>query len=198
MNFAKRLLMVAGAVAVAGILGALVAPKAAHGIVATLVQVVNTSANPVPTVMSGTPFEAALCHAFGPTVGTSCGAEASDFVVPSMTSTGVSVKRLVVENVSGLCQAENTPLIAGILFSPFVADSVPNSTGAMAHYFPLTLQTTGPGPSAGQTERDYSFGGTTRIYFNPGDTVSQRVELFTPSDIDAICFTQVDGTLVTQ
>jgi hypothetical protein len=115
-----------------------------------------------------------------------------------MTSTGVSVKRLVVENVSGFCQAENTPLIAGILFSPFVADSVPNSTGAMAHYFPLILQTTGPGLSAGQTERDYSFGGTTRIYFNPGDTVSQRVELFTPSDIDAVCVTQVDGTLVTQ
>ena len=49
MNFAKRLLMVAGAVALAGTFGALLAPKAAHGIVATLVQVVNTSANPVPT-----------------------------------------------------------------------------------------------------------------------------------------------------
>jgi hypothetical protein len=49
MNFAKRLLMVAGAVALAGILGAQLAPKAAHGIVATLVQVVNTAANPVPT-----------------------------------------------------------------------------------------------------------------------------------------------------
>jgi len=48
MNFAKRLLMLAGAIALAGIFGALLAPKAAHGIVATLVQVVNTSVNPVP------------------------------------------------------------------------------------------------------------------------------------------------------
>jgi hypothetical protein len=48
MNFAKKLLMVGGAIALAGIFGALLAPKAAHGIVATLVQVVNTSANPVP------------------------------------------------------------------------------------------------------------------------------------------------------
>jgi hypothetical protein len=194
----KQAVGVLGTLVVVIVIAAVVLPKQSHAIVATLVQVVNTSANPVPMVMSGTPFEAALCHAFGPTQGTLCGAEVSDFVVPSTTSTGASVKRLVVENISGFCTAENTPLIAGILFSPFVADSVPNSTGAMAHYFPLILQTTGPGPSPSQTERDYSFGGTTRIYFNPGDTVTQRIELFTPSDIDAICFTQVDGTLVTQ
>jgi len=54
MNFAKRLLMVAGAVAMAGIFGALLAPKAAHGIVATLVQVTNTSSNPVPVTLAPT------------------------------------------------------------------------------------------------------------------------------------------------
>lgn len=48
MNFAKRVLMVAGAVAVAGMLSVILLPKAAHGIVATLVQVANTTANPVP------------------------------------------------------------------------------------------------------------------------------------------------------
>jgi hypothetical protein len=52
MNFAKRMLMVVGGVAVAGLLGAILTPKAAHGIVATLVQVVNTPANPVPTVQA--------------------------------------------------------------------------------------------------------------------------------------------------
>ena len=48
MNLAKRMLMVVGAVAVAGLFGAILAPKAAHGVVATLVQVANTSASPVP------------------------------------------------------------------------------------------------------------------------------------------------------
>ncbi len=52
MNFAKLVLMVVGGVAVAGLLGAILTPKAAHGIVATLVQVANTSANPVPTTQA--------------------------------------------------------------------------------------------------------------------------------------------------
>jgi hypothetical protein len=49
MNFAKRILMVAGAGALAGILAIAIAPKTAHGLVAALVQVSNTTANPVPT-----------------------------------------------------------------------------------------------------------------------------------------------------
>lgn len=49
MNFAKRLLMGAGVIGLATVLGVALTPKAAHGVVATLVQVVNTSANPVPT-----------------------------------------------------------------------------------------------------------------------------------------------------
>ena len=55
MNFAKRMLMVVGGVAVAGLLGAILTPKAAHGIVATLVQVANTSANPVPVTPTQLP-----------------------------------------------------------------------------------------------------------------------------------------------
>jgi hypothetical protein len=49
MNFAKRILMVGGAGALAGILAIAIAPKTAHGLVAALVQVSNTTANPVPT-----------------------------------------------------------------------------------------------------------------------------------------------------
>ncbi len=51
MQFAKRMLMVAGAVALAAILGMAIAPKAAHGLVAALVQVTNTTANPIPAVL---------------------------------------------------------------------------------------------------------------------------------------------------
>ena len=48
MKFAQRLLMTAGAMALAAILAAAVTPRAAHAVVAALVDVVNTRANPVP------------------------------------------------------------------------------------------------------------------------------------------------------
>ncbi len=40
MKFAKRLLMVAGAVAIAGVLGVALVPRAVHAVVATLVEIV--------------------------------------------------------------------------------------------------------------------------------------------------------------
>lgn len=197
MNVIRKAVTALGGIFLAALLIAALAPKTARGIAAALVQVTNTSSNPVPTVMSGTPFEAALCHSFGATQGTLCGAQSSSFVVPSTTAAGAPVKRLVVEHVSGICAGENTPLIAAILTGPFVADAVPNTAGTMFHYFPLTLETTGPGPSS-LTEQDYSFGGPTRIYFDPGVTVNQLTELFEPSNVDAFCLAQVEGTLVTQ
>jgi len=54
MHFLKRLLMgfgsILSAVLLLALLLALVAPKSAHALVATLVQVTNTTANPVPVV----------------------------------------------------------------------------------------------------------------------------------------------------
>ena len=49
MQFTKRLLTGLGAVALAAMLLSLAAPKAVHAIVAALVEVTNTPANPVPT-----------------------------------------------------------------------------------------------------------------------------------------------------
>jgi hypothetical protein len=49
MKFLKSLLMGTGGVVLAGLVLALLAPKAAHAVVATAVQVVNTSANPAIT-----------------------------------------------------------------------------------------------------------------------------------------------------
>lgn len=48
MKFAKSILLGTGAVVLAGLILTLLAPKAAHAIVATAVSVVNTSSNPVP------------------------------------------------------------------------------------------------------------------------------------------------------
>ncbi len=95
MNFAKRLLMVAGAVALAGTFGALLAPKAAHGIVATFVQVVNTSANPVPTLATDalSAFDVTAICSFGG--GSFCGVEPL-YTVPAG-------QIAVIESTSGQC-----------------------------------------------------------------------------------------------
>ncbi len=50
MNFAKRMLMVAGAATLAGILAIAIAPKTAHALVAALVQVANTPSSAVPVM----------------------------------------------------------------------------------------------------------------------------------------------------
>ena len=50
MLFLKRGLMAAGALALAAMILNFVAPKSVHAAVATLVQVVNTTATPVPTL----------------------------------------------------------------------------------------------------------------------------------------------------
>jgi hypothetical protein len=58
MNFAKRVSMFVGTGVLAAVCVSLLAPKATHAIVATFVQVANTSANPVPTApaVPGSPF----------------------------------------------------------------------------------------------------------------------------------------------
>jgi hypothetical protein len=59
MNFAKRLLMVFGAVALAAIVGTILTPKALHA-VATAVQVVNDAAHPVPIEQTDDPARSAF------------------------------------------------------------------------------------------------------------------------------------------
>ena len=52
MRFAKRLLMGVGTAALAGLLGVAIAPKVAHGVAATPVRVVNTTATAIPAVQA--------------------------------------------------------------------------------------------------------------------------------------------------
>jgi len=78
MLFLKRGLMAAGALALAAMLLNFVAPRAAHAVVATAVQVMNTSATPVPTRdvdAAGRSAYTIECH--------SAGASCSTAVVPS-------------------------------------------------------------------------------------------------------------------
>jgi hypothetical protein len=65
MRMLKQALTVLGAVVVVAMIVALVTPKAVHAIVATAVNVVNTSANPVPTVATDDRAKTAVSLSLG-------------------------------------------------------------------------------------------------------------------------------------
>src|SRR5579862_3075536 len=83
----------------------IIGPPAVRAAVATLVQVVNTNANPVPNADVNAPgeevFQSQLCDAPGTFY--SCGTTPSSLVVPASTSDGSAVKRLVLTTVTGTC-----------------------------------------------------------------------------------------------
>ena len=204
---------VLGALVAVAAVTALVMPKAVHAVAAALVEVTNTSTNPVPTYDSSTRFQADLCHSFGSVAAASnyCGTNtSSSFVVPSITSGGAAVKRLVVDNVAGLCSSFNnaTLLLTNVaLTGQFVPDSVPNGDSTTTHWMPLVGPahgyvndpSIGP-PLGGVQETDYGYGQNTHFSFNPGTTVSSFFEYsFTGvGDIDAGCIVNVEGYLATQ
>jgi hypothetical protein len=65
MQFAKRLMMILASFVLLVAIVSLAAPKAVHATVATLVQVTNTSANPVPTVATDNPALQPFAHTYG-------------------------------------------------------------------------------------------------------------------------------------
>lgn len=98
MRLLKQALAVLGAFVVFLAIAALVAPKAARGVAAALVQVTNTSANPVPTVATDNPAAQPF----------------QSFSTGSQLLFGVSVpvgKRLVIENISAAC-VDATPILS--------------------------------------------------------------------------------------
>lgn len=214
MNVIRKAVSALGGIFLAALLIAALAPKATRAVAAALVQVTNNSANPVPTYDSGTRFEASLCYFFGPvsTALNACAADANanTFKVPTVTSAGAAVKRLVVDNVSGVCSSFNNPSLfikTAILSGPFVPDSVPNSEGAFTHYVPIigapysyVNDPSSPYPLSSVPETDYSYGQTTHFAFNPGDTVTMYLEYFYTSvgAQDAFCVARVDGYLATE
>ncbi len=211
MSSAKRHLFIALTFVLAAATFAVLTPRAVHAITATLVQVMNTSANPVPTAESSVRFQAAICTGSGvvsTAVGT-CPAGQNTFVVPNITSSGATVKRLVVESVSGICSTygnSNLFIKSVLLTSQFVPDSVTNTNTAFTRYVPIEAPTysyiNDPsfGPPLGNVqETDYSYGHSTHFTFLPGDTVRMNVYYFYASgSFDGNCLGRVEGYLVTQ
>jgi hypothetical protein len=172
MNFAKRILMYVGFVVLAAILISVLAPKATHALVATLVQVSNTPSSPVPNKDVDSPAHATIvplgCQAFGDPetgelictlgVGTLGQGSISPYTVPAG-------QRLVLEQVAAFCQTQpdgSIPFVnfniteAGVLLAePLALTSKQNDefvTQAVRYYADpgstLSLQALGPGSGA--------------------------------------------------
>lgn len=165
MKFAKRLLMVAGAVALAGLLSVMMAPRAVHALVSTLVTVANTSSNSIPINDGGfaeEPFEWT-----GVTVS---GSTSSTFTAPSVTADGRTVRRLVIEDITADCSglSSSTPGIAvepggsSTSFSAAGSTLFSDTTAGIQFFIPFA-------PAIG-SEQDLSQ--TTRIYVDAGTSVS--------------------------
>jgi len=150
--------------------------------------VVNTSVNPVPILDVNTsakePFQTLLCNAGGSFSG-SC-PEPVQFVVPSMTTDNLPVKRLVIENVSGICSQGATTQVEAMAVSTFVNENTVNNVSQA-----LALITVLPGVSPAAP----TFNGTTRLYADPGATVGL---LTYTAGVDSSCTVFVNGYLITK
>jgi hypothetical protein len=174
--------MVAGAVALAGILSVMLAPKAVHAIVSTLVTVVNTSANPVPVTegkdLVQEPFATSICttgdgppgYCSGTATALGVATPPGSFTVPATDSEGNPVKALVIQFVSGLCNATDLALKTTV-----PANQVNGITTA-ANFI-------GTGGSSGIVDQ------TTSIVTSPGSSVS----IYTTSSNG--CWLTVNGYL---
>jgi hypothetical protein len=103
MNILRRTLMAIGGMAVVSLVIALAAPKAAHALVATLVQVVNTTANPVPTSLTDALNSFDVENACNFSLSSNGGSSGSDTCKIPAIYTVPAGKIAVVETVSGRC-----------------------------------------------------------------------------------------------
>jgi hypothetical protein len=187
MRLLKQAVGVLGTLVVVVVIAALVMPKAAHGIVATLVQVVNTPANPVPNRdvdnPAFQPFQASCTSFFN---GQPAVAVCNLPAVPNG-------QRLVIEMVGSTFDTSHSAPV-------FELSIVTNgSTNVMT--FPVQFQTTynAVQPGGGVAALDhYVSTSQARLYANPGTTATcqQGTDLFGiyPSDLSFGC--SISGYLV--
>lgn len=194
MSILKNLFLGMGAVALAGVLLTMVAPKAVHAAVAALVEVANTSANPVPNAdvnePGEEPFQTQLCGL----VGTATCLQPTTFVVPTATSDGLTIKRLVINNVGVSC-VKSTTGVSGL--TPVLQTIMnENQVNGFAYFgniiFPLTA-------SPGALDASFVSSVATRAYADPGTTVTAQVlAVFgISSGAGAACDFAINGYFVT-
>jgi hypothetical protein len=187
MKSAKRLLMVAGAVAIAGILSVALAPRAVHAVVSTLVTVVNNVPVVNPTSSSGAqgviteetdgaarqPVQA-VCNVQN-TSGPGIFGCSDIYTVPID-------KRLVIEYASAQC------ITNANVYSAFLATAESGSSGPL-QFLPVVNEGPAGGPGIA-----FAVGQSLRIYADPGSQVQLQFET-TATASNASCGGSINGYL---
>jgi hypothetical protein len=148
----------------------------------------NTPSSPVPMLNvdepTAQPFLQRFCFS---SIAGQCageiGSPTNGFQVPSTTAGGASVKRLVVEFVSGQCVVPNGNQIGGIALGG-VGEQPPS------HVFGLTYA---PGTTQAET-----FGQQTKIYYDPGEFIVMSPTFFITIGSVYQCDGTISGYLATQ
>jgi hypothetical protein len=189
-NLLRKAVVPLSGVAAVVLVVLLATPRAVHAVVAALVQVVNTSANPVPNADVNAPgeepFQTILCQA----AGTATCFEPDSFAVPATTSDGLTVKRLVVEYVSAHCQQSGVAGLTPILQALMNENPVNSTVYPGTIYIPLT-------PSPGAASTIFNSSVAARAYADPGTTVGVGIIGTVGSGGGAVCRFDVDGYFVT-
>lgn len=170
MKPVKRLLIVAVGIAALSGLAAMFTPKTAHGKASKLVTM-NHSANAVPTSDAGSaeePFAFEGISRTTPVNGTT-------FTTPSTTADGRTVERLVIENITVLCEGLSTPA-SGVRVDGFPFSSAGASLGSSGNEFFVPFPNN---PAVGNQVLSQQ----TRIYVDPGVTVGMNALAFVSSGV---------------
>ena len=186
MNILRRTITSLGGIFLAALLIMALAPKAARGVAAALVQVTNTASNAIPTEdgPGNFPYGAIVCDEAG---NSNCGGTPQGLAVPLTTSSGAAVKRLVVEDLSAFCFVDPGDQIVPVLFVPLPADNSTSGQGFLRYSLPVTL--IGNVFAAAHSP--------VRIYADPGAQIDLQISgVF--SDSKAGCSAYLTGHLQTQ
>ena len=185
MNIVRRTVMAVGGITLVALVIALAVAKTAHALVATFVQVVNTTAQPVPTRdvdnPAYEPFVRTLCAGVAANCG---GTQGTSFTVPTTGVNSSPVRRLVIEYYSTLCFEVTAPGVPVNTLYVF--------TGGQQNFFyigPLQIS------SNASTDSYYYSNQQTRIYADPGSSVQLG---FGNTGGSPTCDVTVTGYLVLQ
>jgi hypothetical protein len=136
------------------------------------------------------PFQSLLCHQTGDLSTPRCPPTLADhFTVPSATSTGLPVRRLIIEHVSGLCSG--TALASSPLLDASLSEAPPNGRARSLNFFVPVLNE----PASATSLASQTFAQPVRIYADPGTNVSVREG--SSGGTFTVCQYQITGHFVT-
>jgi hypothetical protein len=190
MNVVRKTATTFGGIFFAVLLIAALAPKATRGIAAALVQVTNTSANPVPVTANTTaPFAGTFCvQELDPGA---CLPNTNIIAVPSTNPSGAPVNWLVIEQVSGLCTSDSS---SSVVLTPHFTFGVSGNNTAQGEIQPFFYFNAIPSAGGGNPASVAAVDSHVRIYVPAGDFLNAGVDA-RPDSSGAVCNLSFNGHL---